>query len=1485
MNHHFIRTFLFVFLILFFYVGCRHTSAPHVPDEAKFLVPTKIVDIEDIKPPTFKTLKKPEVSRLGSPIRHNKKKRAAPNMTIKEVDFVLKESTLVTPNQPHYPSTTIIHSKPTIANPPKYGPNASEWKDVKNNCLHLTEKEGLLMTSNDALFQDQKGNIWGCTQWGGAWKYDGYQFVNYYKHIGLEDYSVRNLFFDSDGEVWFGMSFGLAKFDGTLLTHYTGEDEISKNRPTKFAEDDIGNIWIGSMDGLYRLNKKENSITHFTKENGLLKNEISGLHRDHSGQIWITYNNTGLSLLSVEIIDAGYTYQFKHYIPSEISLFNNVQCLYQKNKDQLFIGTNNGFIQIQSNTIGSSEVLKATHYLSDPIAHIFSIAQGQSGQLYVGTDLHLLILDFDENDQIDDMSIMTTEDGLISNRVSGILIDQENYLWAAHNDIGISKIDLNQPFRSIGHDYGIQGAGIGGLEDNWQNVWFSVNGLLYCLREDEDAKSKYLQQYGRGQNITIDHIYDMTIDHDGNIWMGGLNKVKGEFNIIKLELSDKGNMGIVNSYSSEQGLELLNISDLMTDDAGDIWISENTLSLFNKVGPSKGGGVYKLEGDKLWHFGKEQGLMSSDTHLSIQDKQGNYWFNSIYHGITKFEPKSNDRPDKWIHYEFGQSTIFMGTHDSDGIWTNAQGGRLVHLPSKIDTPIQESKQFIIKGHEWDLNYVGTYMTDVEKNTWVGYPNGLFKIRKKTDYHLENSPYIENYTKLDGIPYKYPGLMFQTKDSTIFFSAIDQFISFRPQDLIEDQKKKEVVLHKVSLFNEDIKWEQGKEIELKDNQTISDFHFDGLSKWTNIPQNLSLRYQDNYIGFEYSTIEIDRPHKVEFRHFLEGFENDWNIPTKDRKISYPNLPYGNFTLNISARIDDAEWGVPIKYKFKIRPPWWYTWWAYSFYFILVFSMLYAFYQYRINRKLEKAEAYRLKELDAVKTRLYTNITHEFRTPLTVISGMADQISDNPEKWSKTGLSMIRRNTKRLLELVNQMLDLSKLESGKISLKNQQSDIISYLKYIVESIHSYATTINIKVHFLSEEDEIIMDFDPENIQRVIMNLLSNALKFTNKNGDVYISARRQPSIGKAFDNNPILNIMVKDTGSGIPEDQLPFIFDRFYQVDDTETREGEGTGVGLALVKELIKLMGGEISVRSKLNEGTVFTILLPIRNVEKEIDIILQKPNKDNKVSQRLEINKLQQSEKTFENTNGKPRILLIEDNADVVAYIASCLNGDYDILVAVNGQEGIEIATEYIPDLIVSDVMMPIKDGFEVTKTLKYDLRTNHIPIIMLTAKADINSKLEGLQKGADAYLSKPFHKDELLIRIKKLLELRNNLQQHYLSIVTSDAPPNQDKIVQEDQFVIKLREVINSHLSDFDFSVEQLCKEMTMSSSQLHRKVTALTGLSPNKFLRYIRLTKAKKMLRDSDDPINVIAYETGFSDPSYFGRVFKKEFGMTPIEWRGNR
>lgn len=523
------------------------------------------------------------------------------------------------------------------------------------------------------------------------------------------------------------------------------------------------------------------------------------------------------------------------------------------------------------------------------------------------------------------------------------------------------------------------------------------------------------------------------------------------------------------------------------------------------------------------------------------------------------------------------------------------------------------------------------------------------------------------------------------------------------------------------------------------------------------------------------------------------------------------------------------------------------------------------------KIEKLEASKLIEMNEAKNKLFTNITHEFRTPLTIIQGMANLIRGYPDEWLEKGTQKIEVQTKNLLTLVNQMLDLAKLEAGAMHVHIFQSDIISYLKYLTDSFISLARGKNIQLNFIPESRHLMMDFDHEKIMYIVSNLITNAIKFTPNDGTVNIYAGLMP------DKNEFV-IKVSDNGPEIPSEHLPFLFDRFFRVEDDLIAQEVGSGLGLALVKELVKLFGGSVHVSSSKDLGNTFTVILPVTNIAPEKEIFTDNylsPDDFVNVSKATE-DRTDQSETVIPATD-LPILLVVEDSQDLKLYLNALLQGHYQLDFASNGKAGLQKAFEHIPDIIVSDIMMPVMDGISMLDALKHDMRTSHIPVILLTAKADIDSRLNGLDNGADDYLAKPFNEAELLIRLRKLLELRKILHQRYASGEQPISAENHT-LNLEDSFIQKIRKVMEESLDDDNFDVHQLCLTAGMSRSQLYRKFKSLTNTSVIDYFWTLRLHKAKILLQTTTMNISEVAIAVGFKNLSHFSKSFKNQFGMNP-------
>ncbi|MEL7118328.1 MAG: ATP-binding protein, partial [Bacteroidota bacterium] len=658
---------------------------------------------------------------------------------------------------------------------------------------------------------------------------------------------------------------------------------------------------------------------------------------------------------------------------------------------------------------------------------------------------------------------------------------------------------------------------------------------------------------------------------------------------------------------------------------------------------------------------------------------------------------------------------------------------------------------------------------------------------------------------------------------------------------------------------------------------------------------ALSYAYNSMRFEYAATAYNQSNVTQYQVWLEGFDKDWSEWTAEIRKDYTNLPEGDFVFKVRAKNANGVISQEGTFSFTILPPWYRSWWAYLIYALLIGAGIYALLRWRTRQLKQRTvelesmvkdrtsqienqkdqleqQAEKLKELDQAKSRFFTNISHELRTPLTVIRGMSTKIT-GPEEIKK----IIKRNTDNLLNLVNQILDLRKLEAGTLQPDYIQTDVIAHLKYIFESFQSLAEDQNIKLHFLSESTEILMDIDKEKLLRIFSNLISNAIKFTPDGGNVYLTVSQNTS-----SNTKELTTMIRDTGIGIPEEKILHIFDRFYQVDDSTTRQGEGTGIGLALCKELVKVLKGDISVTSKEGIGSTFKVILPITRKATLEQVEVEDAATDNQfISYPPPLLPTDNNQVQATINNQQATLLIIEDNPDLIVYLETLLDKHYQLLIARDGEEGIEMALEHIPDLILSDVMMPKKDGYEVCSMLKKDVRTSHIPIVLLTAKATVDAKLEGLEKGADAYLSKPFNEKELFVRLEKLAELRRRLQERYQNIpaANSDVSTTEEHpFTQEDAFMKQLKTAVEDHLEDSSFGTTQLCKALGMSRTQLHLKVKALTNKPTSHVIRSIRLHRAKELLEQGELNVSQVIYEVGFNHLSYFSKTFTEEFGINP-------
>ena len=651
----------------------------------------------------------------------------------------------------------------------------------------------------------------------------------------------------------------------------------------------------------------------------------------------------------------------------------------------------------------------------------------------------------------------------------------------------------------------------------------------------------------------------------------------------------------------------------------------------------------------------------------------------------------------------------------------------------------------------------------------------------------------------------------------------------------------------------------------------------------------LPYSKNTLRFEFAYPNFAKEEKHQFQYKLVGFDKEWSEWTSATYKEYTNLPEGDYVFQLRAKNVYQHLSEIGSYVFHIAPPWYRSLWAYVLYLLFLGLIIWRLIKWRVasiekeKLVLEQEVAKRTEELqlqteklqalDSFKSRFFANISHEFRTPLSLIKGPLNDLRQEkmyePDPSRQRLLGLMDQQADRLLRLVNQLLALSKIESGELRLVLEAGDIFGFLRSHGAAFLSLAEQKGIAFNMDVPSEHQGAKFDQEKLAQIITNLLANAFKFTEEGGKVDFWA----SLESKSSSLAVLHLRISDTGIGISDKHLPYIFDRFFQVDELDIPSSEGTGIGLSLVKELLGLMGGEIRVESQWGDGSSFYVTIPL-----ELKDTIEDPFE---LEAPIISPKTTLSTEKLPPIDNKALVLLVEDQPDLRMYVRDILAKEFEIIEAENGKIAWDMALAHIPDMVISDWMMPEMDGMQLCKLLKEDVRTSHIPVLMLTAKAEFENKLEGLKVGADDYLTKPFRKEELKVRTHNLISLRKQLQATYSQQLLLE--PQKIVIQNGDEiFLNKAMEAIENAIEEADFGVPELRDALGMSRMQLQRKLKALTAMSPGEFIRFIRLKRAAQLLSSSQEPVSQIAYQVGFNNLSYFAKCFKEQFGTAPSDYQ---
>ena len=1372
---------------------------------------------------------------------------------------------------------------------------------------------------------------------------DQFKFEHITIQQGLTDNQIYSIGQDKLGFMWFGTPSGLNRFDGYNVKVYSHMAHYARS---PIFEDDNGSLWMLCWGGeIYRFNLLTEKFISYPSV-GLWTYQ---LFKDQRGEIWAGTIGGGISKY-IHAADSFITYKNKIDDCTSISS-DTVYVMFEDSEKNFWIGTANGLNLFDPNKRNFK------HWINKPRRRILTIAEDKNGIIWLGT--------WGDGVYEVDKSLKILKHYIEPSVVYFICVDSRNNLWVETN-LGISY--FNRASRKFINykNYSKYHTGSGTvsqtsiLENNNGTIWSIVQRNI--IRFEPNLNDfVFLQKNPLSVHSISDNLVNEIFkDNTGNLWLGT-------------------NSGGVNYLSSERKpffyFPKKFVTSIFKDKTDVLWIgTQNGIfkirndneSIYKKI-EGYDGIVCQITEDtlgNLWIAAGENGLYSLDIRSQkimkrfasgeiisrvFIDKKGIIWIGS-WDNLFKYNPSKN------IFSGFNMTPkgepphviSFIYEDHSSNLWV---GG--YNMLTNIDKNIQKNVFNNIDKKNLFNHTFNTIYEDSNNKIWIGSSHGLYNLnsftnklnKRKIEDELDDEGMygiggdnkgalwiltsdgvlkydtlkgdVKIYSAEDGaiVPStSFPYLPFYNgKNGEIYFGGIDGYVMFYPDSVKDNTYIPTVVITSFKIFNKEVKLDT----------TIS------------MKKTIYLTYSENNISFEFAALNYTSPQKNQYAYKLDGFEKDWTYCGTRRNASYTNLDHGSYAFRVKGSNNDGVWNEKGTSVFIIiTPPWWKTGFAYLLYALIICSVIYFIWRMQLKRikvkheyQMSKFEAEKLHEVDELKSRFFTNISHEFRTPLTLILGPVKQIIERTkEERTKNDLNVVHKNANNLLGLVNQLLDISKLESGNMKLQVGPYNIIPLLKALLQSFCSYAERKRINLKFNSTVDEITVYVDKEKIEKIITNILSNSFKFTPEGGEIEVAVksnshslqaegvfRSKTNKSKSVKNvlsplegrgvgkdkltiNDFAEITIRDTGIGIPKEKIPKIFDRFYQVDGSNAREQVGTGIGLSLTKELVELHKGSIEVESEEGRGTIFTIRFPLGkehlNQEEiceagkdEVQYISQNSNDID--GDETDLPRSMLGKPAYDlisdvrsDKERKPILLIVEDNADVRNYIKNNLEKDYKIFEAIDGEDGWNKSIKIIPDLIISDVMMPKMDGFKLCEKLKTDERTSHIPVILLTAKASSKDKIEGLETGADEYLMKPFEPDELKVRIKNLIEQRKRLHEYFRKHGVIEL--EESKITSIDKkFLEKIFNVITKNISNSSFNVKTLSEELSISYSVLHKKIASLTGELPVELIRRVRLNKAAELIEKGFGNINEIALETGFNNPAYFSECFKKQFGVPPSQY----
>jgi len=1249
--------------------------------------------------------------------------------------------------------------------------------------------------------QDNLGLIWvGSSK--GLFSFDGFSAQ---QHISPEsNIHVYCITIIDDEYLCFGCDNGVFFYNYKTDRYEDINIDFPTDVRTMILRDNM--LWIGSLNGLYRYNLDTKQLENITarSNSGIPHKTIYSIIEFNDNVYVGTYDGFCKYVSEKDsFIEINLPQDEKRS-----NLFVNV--LYQDTvRNCIWIGTEG---HLYKYTPLSAKIENFNLFYDNSVK---SLITDQVGNLLVGTDNGLYIFNEQTNNIQHIVHDSRTDRSLSNNIVWGIFSDKERNIWLG-TDYNISLLRFNKAFQTIPISQ-ITGIGDGNrfhtiYKDTRNNFWLGgTNGLIHTHLLDESKQTIWYRMDNRQYPIShnrIRHIYE---DKDNNVWVATDGSIS-RYDYNKKQFIHYSITDSTRTYNSNWAYHLFE------DDKGQLWIATCLGGIFvvNKQKLINSSGNYVAE----YNYTIAKGLSGMFINQIIPDKQGNVWVLLYKDGLNKINVKENRIEKIKIEDKTQNENPNCILCDAKGIiWAGFRNGLL-----SINPDTNESN--LIKFSSFGGGEVLS-MIEEESNIWLSTTDGMWIVNKET--HDVQRPTITNKSFTAGF--------YDKNARQIYWGASDELAILTPSLSKSNEAQTPIIILTSLFINE--KLYVPNTADKKSIRYLDD---------------IKLNYKQNNLVFEFSDLIYSQDENNKFVYRLENFDGNWNILSDNtNRISYTNLDYGNYILKIS-KLDST--GKPsstvFSFPINITPPWYYTIWAKIIYALLGLGLIIwiiNFFRVRNNLRIERIEKEKTLELSNLKIDFFTNVSHEFKTPLSlIIAPVSKLILDTKDSYKKKELELVQRNALKLNSLIRQIIDFNRNDKIGTELVLSKVEFVEFAKSLFSVYRESYKDKSLTFSFSTNKDKIYADIDVLKIESVLNNLIANACKYTNE-GNIDLSLNYN-------EENKSLDITVNDTGIGIPQNEIPYVFERFYQSSKT-SKDKEGTGIGLYLVKTYTEQHGGNVNIKSSENKGTRITITLPAFSSDEITEVI-----KYDKQDENL------------------PKVLIVEDNPEIADFIFHILEGKYRSEVCHNGKQGLDMAIQTNPDIIVADIMMPIMDGLEMTRRIRKNTPTSTIPIILLTAKDDKQTELESINLNVDAFISKPFDPQILLSRIEQLLNNKQQIESK-IRIETLTTPKPIEATSPDEKLLSSITGIIEDKVSDPDLNVNSLSTISGIGSKQIYRKLKQLTGMSPVEYIRSVRMKKAAMLLTQNKFTISEVMYMVGFSNHSYFAKCFQAEFRKTPKQF----